>query len=152
MAYRYEAQRFSINGDVLKGVFSNNQVASVLIQLVEEEDQNGKTGNLVATIFSADSADKRIGNVQVDWENWRTVLLDNAFTERNVYITRAMYEEVLVTEERGHPVALKIEYMRFTPQKFKNDEHDHQSDLDKDFVGYRVFIKRKKGVKQAALI
>lgn len=142
MAYKYDVKSFVIEGDELKIAFDDSRVASIIIHLYEEEGQGGKTGFLIADVYTADSSDKKIRYVKVKWGQWRTVPQANEFIQRDVFITRTMMEEVLEEVVHGHRTRFKIKSMDFSPKKYTHKEKDPPGDYKKDFVAYNVKIKR----------
>lgn len=137
----YQVQGCKISGTEIMRVRKQQNFESIIFNLAQG---SGDTLNL--SVDAVDSADKPLPGISViiDSYNSSPVRLSNEYISRPVYITSSMIDTLLSTKFLGIKLDLEITSMELFGKKHRYDDDDYPNDKGKEFVGFKVKIRRKR--------
>ncbi|HEU4904416.1 MAG TPA: hypothetical protein VFT06_16535 [Flavisolibacter sp.] len=142
--YRYDVQGCQLTGDEIRRLTSLPNFGMIVFHMQEEPDPSGGSdGCINVSLSAADSAGNPLpgSNVSATILGRKIVSLKNLFEPRDMKLTKDMIDEVSILKMLFQ-IPFTIKYMEFRGRPFRYRGKDHPNDYDKDFVGYRVKIKK----------
>lgn len=136
MPHLYKVQVFELTGVKIDKIFTDPDVDSIIFRLYE----NAAKDTLFLQAYAANQSDKWLYDIAVDFKNKPTVSLKDKFVERKIYLTREMVDQVKADGSHSY----EIRWMKFTPRAWPYRGNEYPGDKGKEFMAYKVNIKRDK--------